>query len=64
MFPPVELLSFPLIQFCDDVGKGAIDPGNNHCKVEQMLATIAVFVSNSFLSQKKQTNKKQLFEKG
>lgn len=47
MFPPVELLSFPLIQFCDDVSKGAIDPGNNHCKVEHMLATITVFVLDS-----------------
>lgn len=34
MFSPVELLSFPLIQLCDDVGEGAINPGNNHCKVE------------------------------
>lgn len=30
MFLPVELLSFPLIKFCYDVGEGAIDPGNDH----------------------------------
>lgn len=56
MFPPVELLSFPLIQFCDDVSKGAIDPGNNHCKVEQMLATITIFVLNSFFRPKQKQN--------
>lgn len=47
MFSPVELLSFPLIQFCDDVGEGAINPGNNHCKVEKKRATITVFVLHS-----------------
>lgn len=30
MFLPVELLSFPLIKLCYDVGEGAIDPGNDH----------------------------------
>lgn len=27
---PVEFLSFSLIQLCDDVGEGAINPGDNH----------------------------------
>lgn len=34
MFSPVELLSFPFIQFCDNVSEGAINPGNNDCKSE------------------------------
>ena len=34
MFPPVELLSLPLIQLCDDVGERALNPRDNHWKVE------------------------------
>lgn len=34
---PVKLLSLPLIQLCDDVGEGAINPGNNHCKADSKL---------------------------
>lgn len=27
---PVEFLSFSFIQFCDDIRKSTLDPGNNH----------------------------------
>lgn len=33
VFSPVKLLSFSLIQLCDDVGEGAVDPGDDHWKV-------------------------------
>lgn len=32
---PVEFLSFSLIQLCDDVGEGAINPGDNHWKMHK-----------------------------
>lgn len=27
---PIELFSFSLIQLCDDIGKGAFNPGNDN----------------------------------
>lgn len=42
-FPPVELLPFPFIQLCDDVGESAINPGNNHCEIQIKMSSCIRF---------------------